>query len=92
MQGKGEIYSTENKIRVVVTRSDCNGAIFWRCELAEQNCPAWRLGTLKIAPHILTLKQTAVAKVMGYLLMILHPANFQRVIKRYCPILSNAWR
>ncbi|MBO1929617.1 hypothetical protein J4731_19490 [Providencia rettgeri] len=76
MQGKGEIYLQKTKSGWWLPRSDCNGAIFWRCELAEQKLSSMAFRTLKIAPHILTLKQTAVAKSDGVFTYDFTPSQF----------------
>ncbi|MBG5894875.1 hypothetical protein I5E17_20920, partial [Providencia rettgeri] len=76
-QGKGEIISYRKTSsgwwikEKIVTGQYSGGA-----SLPSKNCPAWRLGTLKIAPHILTLKQTAVAKSDGVFTYDFTPSQF----------------
>ncbi|MBG5927894.1 MULTISPECIES: hypothetical protein [Providencia] len=77
LQGKGEIYSyRKTKSGWWLQEAIVTGQYSGGASLPSKNCPAWRLGTLKIAPHILTLKQTAVAKSDGVFTYDFTPSQF----------------
>ncbi|MBG5894817.1 hypothetical protein I5E17_20630, partial [Providencia rettgeri] len=63
LQGKGALYSyRKTKTGWWIKEAIVTGQYSGGASLPSKNCPVWRLGTLHIAPHILTIKHDVTNK------------------------------
>ncbi|MEX5732187.1 hypothetical protein [Providencia hangzhouensis] len=77
LQGNGALYSyRKTKTGWWIKEAIVTGQYSGGASLPSKNCPAWRLGTLHIAPHILTIKQTVTNKTSGVGTYNFTPAQF----------------
>lgn len=75
--GKGEIITyRKSKGGWWIKEKIVTGQYSGGASLPSKNCPVWRLGTLNISPHILTIKQTVINKTSGIATYDFTPTQF----------------